>query len=64
MTVQELKERLEQLPEHLDVLVCVEMGDYVYNPVSDIKTEDVDMREDIYGDVLATQTYAVIYMDV
>lgn len=60
MTIQVLKEIIENLPDNMEVMVKGCCGEFPYNPVSTLYVKEIGFSEDPGGEILAEEDVFVI----
>lgn len=50
MTVKELKEKIESLPDNMDVFIDERLTDFRYGLVNSAKVKEIEFTEDPYPD--------------
>lgn len=62
MNVRQLKERLEQYPDHLEVFVGERVTEFTYGMVNSVYSKEIDFRDgDPQAEILAS--YEVLIID-
>lgn len=59
MTVKELKEKIANLPDNMDVFVAERKTEFTYGLVNSAFVKEINFVEDPYGEVVA-QDYALV----
>jgi len=60
MTVKELKNQLENYPDHMDVFVAERKTEFAYGLVNSVTSKEINMAEEPGGEVLARDTVVII----
>ena len=60
MTVKELKTKLEQYPDNMDVFVAERKTEFAYGLVNSITSKKINMMEEPDGEVLCQDTVVVL----
>lgn len=61
MTVKQLKEKLAQYPEDMEVFVAERKTEFAYGLVNSIRSDEINFKEDPYDEeVLARDTVVII----
>lgn len=60
MTVKELREKLQQYPDNMDVFVAERKTEFAYGLVNSITSRKINMMEEPDGEVLCQDTVVVL----
>ncbi len=60
MTVKELKEKLEQYPDNMDVFVDERQTDFAYGPVNSVSQKEIDFMEDPDGKAMSRDEVVIL----
>lgn len=60
MTVKQLKEKLNEFPDHMDVYVAERVTDFRYGLVNSISVREINFCDESEGEVLATDKAVVL----
>lgn len=63
MNVKELKERLNNLPDDMEVFMGEVLTDFTYRLVNGVKTEEIGFCEEEGGEELARDTVVILTED-
>lgn len=50
MTVKELKQKLDQFPENMEVFIAERKTEFAYGLLSSVRTQEITFSEDPYPD--------------
>lgn len=60
MTVKELKEKLSQYPDHMEVFMAERITDFTYGLVNSVGVKEINFMEDPDGEVLSRDKVVVL----
>lgn len=60
MTVKELKEKLNEYPDHLDVFIDERVSDFTYGLVNSVRGQDVNFVEEPGGEPLSRDFVVIL----
>jgi len=63
MTIKELKEKIKDLPDHMDVFVDERLTEFRYGLVNSAKVKEINFMEEPDGEVLSTDNVLVLTED-
>lgn len=61
MTVKELKEKLAEYPDHMEIFMAERKTEFTYGLLNSVKSDEIDFKENPYDEeVLARDTVVIL----
>lgn len=60
MTVKELKNKLDQFPDSMEVFLAERKTEFQYGLLNSVSDAEINFKEDTDGEVLATDTVVIL----